>query len=96
MYICTFKYTLEDVDCRFCKEYKHNRCTAANGCSCITERIEADAADYSEIVRGRGHSRTRRKSCAAVCAVWQDVSRIPCGPALTTSSGFTVCGQSWG
>lgn len=52
MYICTFKYTLEDVDCRFCKEYKHNRCTAANGCSCITERIEADAADYSEIVRG--------------------------------------------
>lgn len=51
MYICTFKYTLEDVDCRFCKEYKHNRCTAANGCSCITERIEANAAGYGEIVR---------------------------------------------
>ncbi len=51
MYICTFKYTLEDVDCRFCKEYKHNRCTAANGCSCITEHIEANAAGYGEIVR---------------------------------------------
>ncbi len=51
MYICTFKYTLEDVDCRFCKEYEHRKCTVESGCPYLAERIEAGAVDYGEVIR---------------------------------------------
>ena len=41
MYINTFKYTPEDVDCKLCTEYvKKFGCTAC-GCPWMAERIEA-------------------------------------------------------
>lgn len=50
MYICTFKYTPEDVDCRLCLNYAHKRCTAESGCPYLAERIEAGAVDYGTVV----------------------------------------------
>ena len=51
MYICTFKYTPEDVDCQLCMLYRHRRCTAEAGCPYLAERIEASVADYAEVIR---------------------------------------------
>lgn len=51
MFICTFKYTPETVDCKYCLLYCHRRCTAKNGCPYLAERIEAGAVDYATIVR---------------------------------------------
>ena len=51
MYICTFKYTPEDVDCQLCMLYRHQRCTAEAGCPYLAERIEASVADYAEVIR---------------------------------------------
>ena len=51
MYICTFKYTPEDVDCKLCTEYSRRGCTAVGGCPYIAERIEAGVVDYGEVVR---------------------------------------------
>ena len=45
MFICTFQYRPEDVDCSLCEEYAHHRCTAENGCPYIAERIEAGVVD---------------------------------------------------
>lgn len=39
MYICTFKYMPEDVNCQFCTFYIHRRCTANSGCPFLAERI---------------------------------------------------------
>lgn len=50
MYICTFRYTPEDVDCRLCLNYTHKRCTAESGCPYLAERIEAGAVDYGTVV----------------------------------------------
>lgn len=50
MYICTFRYTPEDVDCRLCLHYIHRRCTAESGCPYLAERIEAGVADYATVV----------------------------------------------
>ena len=50
MFICTFQYKPEDVDCALCAEYAHHRCTAESGCPYIAERIEAGVVDYGEIV----------------------------------------------
>ena len=50
MFICTFQYRPEDVDCSLCAEYAHHRCTAENGCPYIAERIEAGVVDYGEII----------------------------------------------
>ena len=51
MYINTFKYTPEDVDCKLCTEYvKKFGCTAC-GCPWMAERIEAGVVSYSEVGR---------------------------------------------
>ena len=50
MFICTFKYKPEDVDCALCAEYAHHRCTAESGCPYIAERIEAGVVGYREAV----------------------------------------------
>ena len=58
MFICTFKYKPEDVDCALCAEYAHHRCTAESGCPYIAERIEAGVVDYRHPLRpqcGRLH-----------------------------------------
>lgn len=49
MFICTFKYTAEDVDCRLCLNYAHRRCTAESGCPYLAERIGAGAVDCTVV-----------------------------------------------
>ncbi len=45
MIIRDYKYTPEDVDCRYCTKFAHNRCTV-NVCPWMKERIEAGVIDY--------------------------------------------------
>lgn len=40
MVIRNFKYTAEDVDCRYCTEFRHGQCRAQK-CPWLKERIEA-------------------------------------------------------
>ena len=51
MYINTFQYTAEDVDCKLCTMYagKRRGCKA-NGCPWLAERIEAGVVGYEEAV----------------------------------------------
>ena len=51
MYICTFRYTPEMVDCHFCMEYSHHKCNVIDACPYIGERIEAGAVSYAEVIR---------------------------------------------
>ena len=44
-----FKYKPEDVDCKYCAEWRHWRCQAA-GCPWLSERIEAGTVGYVTIV----------------------------------------------
>lgn len=51
MYINTFQYTPEDVDCKLCTQYAgKKRGCKANGCPWMAERIEAGAVGYAEAV----------------------------------------------
>ena len=47
MRIRDFKYTPEDVDCRYCTKFIRGRCRA-NGCPWLNERIEAGVIGYTE------------------------------------------------
>ena len=47
MKIRDFKYTPEDVDCRYCTKFIRGRCRA-NGCPWLNERIEAGVIGYAE------------------------------------------------
>ena len=51
MYINTFQYTAEDVDCKLCTMYagKRRGCKA-NGCPWLVERIEAGVVGYEEAI----------------------------------------------
>ena len=51
MYINTFQYEPEHVDCRLCTQYAGlKKGCAANGCPWLTERIEAGVVGYKEAV----------------------------------------------
>lgn len=76
MYICTFKYTPEDVDCQFCTLYFHRRCTAKGGCPFLAERIEAGVADYAEIIHD-----TFKSSSVILAARLRQLLNSYCGPA---------------
>ena len=45
-----FHYRQEDVDCKYCTEYRQRKC-AAGVCPHIPERLEAGAVGYPELVR---------------------------------------------
>ena len=51
MYINTFQYNAEDVDCKLCTQYagKRRGCKA-NGCPWLAERIEAGVVGYEEAI----------------------------------------------
>ena len=49
-----FHYQKEDVDCKYCTEYRQRRC-AAEICPHIPERLEAGAVGYPELVRACFH-----------------------------------------
>lgn len=50
MYINTFRYTPEYVDCKLCTEYaKKIGCTATH-CPWLMERIEAGVVGYKEVI----------------------------------------------
>lgn len=50
MFINTFKYKPEDVDCRLCTEYSRKKGCSAKNCVCLAERIEAGVVGYGEAV----------------------------------------------
>ena len=52
MYLNTFKYGPEDVDCKLCADYRRKDGCAACGCPWLAERIEAGAVGYGEAVLG--------------------------------------------
>ncbi len=65
MYINTFRYTPENVDCKLCTEYRPGNGCAACGCPWLNERIEAGVVGYKEAVaetfKGYGILRKRLK-----------------------------------
>ncbi len=50
MFINTYHFTAEDVDCKFCTEYKKKTGCTAETCPWLAERIEAGVADYGEAI----------------------------------------------
>ena len=50
MYINTFRYKPEDVDCNLCTEYKSKAGCTACGCPWLAERIEAGVVSYNDAV----------------------------------------------
>ena len=51
MFINTFRYTPEDVDCRLCTAFtRKDGCTAPR-CLYLAERIEAGVVGYDELLR---------------------------------------------
>lgn len=53
MYLNTFRYKPEMVDCKLCTEYqKPKGCTAQGACPWLAERIEAGVVGYGEAVTG--------------------------------------------
>ena len=53
MYLNTFRYTPEMVDCKLCTEYRKTKgCTAQGVCPWLAERIEAGVVGYGEAVTG--------------------------------------------
>lgn len=50
MYINTFKYRPEDVDCKLCTEYSKKTGCTAGGCPYLAERMEAGVVGYGEAV----------------------------------------------
>ncbi len=50
MYINTFRYRPEDVDCKLCTEYRKKIGCTASACPWLAERIEAGVVGYGEAV----------------------------------------------
>ena len=57
MHIRDYKYTAEDVDCRYCTEFHHGRCGAIK-CPWLNERIEAGVISYHDAVNESFSSRS--------------------------------------
>ena len=51
MYINTFRYKPEDVDCKLCTEYRKKLGCAVKGCPFLAERIEAGVVGYGDAVQ---------------------------------------------
>ena len=49
MKIRDFKYKPEDVECRYCTSFIHNRCQSSN-CPWLKERVEAGVIGYHEAI----------------------------------------------
>ena len=57
MHIRDYKYTAEDVDCRYCTEFHHGRCRAIK-CPWLNERIAAGVISYHDAVNESFSSRS--------------------------------------
>lgn len=44
-----YQYKPEDVDCKYCAEWRHRRCQSA-GCPWLAERIEAGKVSYATVI----------------------------------------------
>lgn len=44
-----YQYKPEDVDCKYCAEWRHRQCQAA-GCPWLAERIEAGKVSYATVI----------------------------------------------
>ena len=51
MYINTFRYKPEDVDCKLCTEYRKKLGCTVKGCPFLAERIEAGVVGYGDAVQ---------------------------------------------
>lgn len=51
MFINTFHYTPEDVDCKLCAQYVKGKGCTEDACPWLAERIEAGVVGYAEAVR---------------------------------------------
>ena len=51
MFINTFHYTPEDVDCKLCAQYVKGQGCTEDACPWLAERIEAGVVGYAEAVR---------------------------------------------
>ncbi len=58
LYLNTFRYTPEMVDCKLCTKYKKG-CTTQGSCPWLAERIEAGVVGYGEAVMGSFPHRPR-------------------------------------
>ena len=73
MHIRDYKYTAEDVDCRYCTEFRHGRCGAIK-CPWLNERIEAGVISYHDAVNESFSSRSpllRRIRLVSPCIACQ-------------------------
>ena len=50
MYITTFQYRAEHLNCKLCTQFKSRRC-AAKRCPWLAEHVETGAAKYQEAIR---------------------------------------------
>lgn len=57
MVIRDFKYTAEDVDCQYCTEFRHGRCSARR-CPWMKERVEAGVVSYQKAVEAAFEERS--------------------------------------
>ena len=51
MYINTFRYKPEDVDCKLCTKYRKKLGCTVKGCPFLAERIEAGVVGYGDAVQ---------------------------------------------
>ncbi len=79
MYLNTFRYTPEMVDCKLCTEYqKQKGCTAPEACPWLAERIEAGVFGYGEAVMGSFPDKPRLQAILAMAeqlfngSLWAD------------------------
>lgn len=60
MFINTFHYTPEDVDCKLCTQYAKKKGCTEDSCPWLAERIEAGVVGYAEAVREMFPSNERK------------------------------------
>ena len=78
MHIRDYKYTAEDVDCRYCTEFHHGRCRAIK-CPWLNERIEAGVISYHDAVNESFSSRSpllRRIGLVLTCRTKSSVCSV--------------------
>lgn len=51
MFLTTFQYKPEHMDCKLCQKYVKGQGCTADGCPWLAERIQAGTVDYAEAVR---------------------------------------------
>jgi len=86
-----FKYEMEDVDCKFCTEYRGKKRGCAHAvCPWLTERIEAGVVGYEEALLGSFPRDPRMKAAVRLFhgSLWLDEAHRQRMEALKAREGF--------